>query len=123
GQNGATIVTGNGTTGNNVTVGGDTTIDVNLAGGNGSANNTFQFNTLSIVANTLHVTGANGYAVSFAGATTLTGNATFDPTTANLTLAAITESGGARSLTKTGAGILTISGAGTYSGGVNLNVG
>src|SRR5206468_1500237 len=81
------VIVGSGTPGVNVTVGGDTTINVDRDRSAGSmTGNTFQFNNLSIGANTLNVTGANSYAVSFAGTTTLTGNAIFNPTTANLTL-------------------------------------
>src|SRR5207248_4662368 len=117
---------GNGNTqtiavGNNVVVGGNTTINVDRNTAN--TGNTFSMGTLSIGAHQLNVTGANGYALSF-GATTLTGNATFNPTTANLTLGgAIGESGGSRSLTKSGAGALTLSGANTFSGGLTLNAG
>jgi autotransporter-associated beta strand protein len=84
------IITGNGTTGNNVIVTANSTINVsNLTGTNASS--TIQFNNLSIGASTLAVTGANSYGVQFAGTTTLTGNATFNPTTASaLALSAVT---------------------------------
>jgi fibronectin-binding autotransporter adhesin len=99
------------TFGNNVTVGGDTTIDVNRPGAT-SANKTIQLGTLSIGANTLGATGGNTYIVRF-GSTTLTGNATFNPTTATLALGDMTETGGPRGITKTGAGILRMPAA-TY---------
>src|SRR5205814_1727475 len=93
-------------TGNNVTVGGNTTINVDHNTAN--TGNTFSLGALSIGANQLNVTGADGYALSF-GATTLTGNATVNPTTAPLTLGGVVgESGGSRSLTMAGTGVLTL---------------
>ena len=86
--NSQTIITGDGITGNNVVVGGNATIDVNQSSAN--TGSTFQFNNLSIGANTLTITGGNSYALQFAGTTTLTGNATFNPTTANLAIASAT---------------------------------
>ena len=115
-----TIVTGSGTTGNNVTVGGAAaTIDVNNNTG-ANTGSTFQFNNLSIGARTLNVTGGNGYGLQFAGTTTLTGSAIFNPTTADLTLGVVT---GAQPLTKNGAGTLTINGASNYSGTTTVNTG
>src|SRR5205814_1896914 len=73
--------------GNNVVVGGTTTIDA-ARNSAPAASNTFSFGTLSIGANTLNVTGANSYGLSF-GATTLTGAATFNPSV-QLTLASAT---------------------------------
>lgn len=119
-----TIVTGDGTTGNNVTVGGLAQMDVNnLSGNTGS---TFVFNNLSIgsgATNQLNVTGGNGYSLLFNGATTLTGNATFNPTTANLTLNAVGETGSPRNLTKVGTGILSLIGNNTYSGATTVSAG
>jgi autotransporter-associated beta strand protein len=116
-----TIITGDGTTGNNVTVAANTTIDVNRVSAN--TGSTFQFNTLSIGANTLNVTGGNTYGLKFAGATTLTGNATFNPTTAPLTLGAIGDSNSGFSLTKLGAGNLNIIGTSTYTGATTAYAG
>jgi fibronectin-binding autotransporter adhesin len=112
--NTATIVVAN-----NVIVGGTTTIDVDQ--NTNRSGNTFQFNNLTIGANTLNITGANSYALSFAGTTTLTGDATFNPTTANLTLGGVVS--GAFSLTKTGTGTLTLSAANLYSGGTLVSAG
>jgi autotransporter-associated beta strand protein len=97
------------TASNNVVVGGTTTINVDRNSTSPTANtgNTFSMGTLSIGAFTLNVTGANSYALQF-GATTLTGNATFNPTTANLTLGALNDGGIARTITKAGSGTLTI---------------
>src|SRR5207302_1220486 len=62
--NGQTIVAGN-----NVMVGGTTTIDVNNAGGNPNrTGSTMSMGTLSVGAFTLNVTGTNTFALSF-GAT------------------------------------------------------
>ncbi len=121
--NAQTIITGDGTTGNNVTVGGNTTIDVNkLVAAN--TGNTFVLNNLSIGANTLNVTGGSSYALKFAGTTTLTGNATFSPSTANLTLTGVIGDGGSGfTLTKTGAGTLSLAGANTYSGLTTVSAG
>ncbi len=120
--NNQTIVTGDGTTGNNVAVGGATTIDVSRATAN--TGGTFQFNNLSIGASTLNVTGANSYALQFAGTTTLTGNATFNPTTAGLTLSgAIGDGGSGLGFTKTGAGTLVVSGTNTYTGATIISAG
>jgi fibronectin-binding autotransporter adhesin len=114
--------TGSGVTivaGNNIVVGGDTTIDVNR---NATVTgNTFQFNNLTIGANTLSVIGGNTYALQFAGTTTLTGDAIFNPISANLTLSGVVS--GASSLTKNGGGALTLAGLNTYSGGTTLNAG
>jgi len=108
---------------NNVTVGGDATINIDRPGIT-STTKTIQLGTLSIGASTLGVTGGNSYALRFNGATTLTGNATFNPTTANLTLAGAVGDGSADySLTKTGAGTLILSGNNTFSGGVFINGG
>jgi autotransporter-associated beta strand protein len=108
---------------NNVTVGGDATINIDRPGAT-STTKTIQLGTLSIGANTLGVTGGNTYDLRINGATTLTGNATFNPTTANLTLASAVGDGSADySLTKTGAGTLILSGANTFSGGIFINAG
>ncbi len=70
----------------------------------------------------------NGTAGTTFGATTLSGNATFDVVNsgsadAQLTLGAVGQSGGAQSLTKTGSGTLLLNGAGNYTGGTTLSQG
>lgn len=117
-----TIITGDGATGNNVAVGGNTTISVDRVTAN--TGSTFQFNNLSIGANTLAVTNANTYALRFAGTTTLTGSATFN-NTANLTLTgAVGDGGSGFGITKQGAGTLTLSsGANTYTGSTSVTAG
>ena len=62
------------------------------------------------------------------GATTLSGNPTFNvvnsgSANAQLTLGAVGQSGGARSLTKTGDGTLLLNGAGNYTGSTTLGQG
>ena len=109
------------TVGNNTTVGGNTTINVAQASAN--TGNTIALGTLSIGANTLGVTGANTYALSF-GVTTLTGNAIFDATTANLSITGAIDDGvSSFGFTKTGAGTLTLSGTNTYGGVTTVNAG
>ena len=108
------------TYGNNVTVSTAAgTIDVDRVSAN--TGNTVSLGTLAIGAQTLNVTGANSYGVRFAGATTLSGAATFNPTTAKLTLGGAV--GGAFDLNKTGAGVLQLSATNTYSGQTNVNAG
>ena len=98
--------------GNNVIVGTNGgTVDVDRVGTTNTGN-TVALGTLSIGAQTLTTAGANGYGVSF-GATTLTGDATFNPTTAATTLGGGVSGG--FGLTMSGAGTLTISGAQSYS--------
>ncbi len=82
---GQTIITGDGTLGNNVTLGGNATINADRFSGTNTGS-TFQFNNLTIGGQTLTVTGANGYGVQFAGTTALTGNAVFKPDSAALSL-------------------------------------
>ena len=107
--------------GNNVTVStGASTVDVDRVGAVNTGN-TFNLGTLSIGAQTLNITGANGYGARF-GATTLTGAATFNPTTANLTLQGAVS--GAFDLTKTGNGVLRLSAAvSSYSGNTRIDAG
>ena len=108
------------TYGNNVALStGAGTIDVDRVSAN--TGNTVSFGTLTIGAQTLSTTGANSYGVRFAGATTLTGAATLNPTTAKLTLAGAV--GGAFDLSKTGSGVLQLNAASTYSGQTNVNAG
>ena len=113
-----TIVSGNGTTGNNVTVGGATTISFSRATGGTFSSETLQFNNLSIGATTLTLTTAgNSYAMQFAGTTTLTGNATFNVVSAPLTLTgAIGDGINGFGLTKLGSSALTLGSANTYTG-------
>ncbi len=107
--------------GNNTVVAGNLTIDVNRPGAT-STTKTIALGTLSMGANTLNVTGTNTYGLSF-GATTLSGNAIFNPTTGNLIMGAISESGGARSMTKNGTNTLTITGILSNTGGISASGG
>ncbi len=93
---------------------------------------THTMGTLSLGAQTLTVNAGSfvnsGTAGTTFGATTLTGNATFNvvnsgSANAQLTLGAVGQTGGARSLTKTGSGTLVLNGAGTYTGGTTLSGG
>ncbi len=93
---------------------------------------THSLGPLHIGAQTLSVTAGNsatnGTAGLTFGATTLSGNTTFEVVNrgsagARLTLGAIGQSGGARSLTKTGNGTLLLNGAGSYAGGTTLSQG
>ena len=112
------------------TVSGNTTIRSDrLTNGVGV---THTLGTLSIGAQTLSVAAGAfvniGTAGIVFGATTLSGNATFDVVSssiadAQLTLGAVGQSGGARSLTKTGSGTLLLNGAGHYTGATTLNQG
>ncbi len=111
GNGGQTIAAGNTVTSGSNAV----TIDVNQNTTN--SGNTIAFGNLSIGTGQLNVTGGNTYALRFAGTTTLTGNATFNPTTANMTLAgAVGDGGNNYSLTKVGTGTLALSGSNTYTG-------
>ncbi|MES2920614.1 MAG: autotransporter-associated beta strand repeat-containing protein [Verrucomicrobiota bacterium] len=105
---------------NNVNVGGNTTIDVDRPGTT-STNKTIALGTLSI-GNTLNVTGSNAYQLTF-GATTLTGNAIFNPTTATLNLASVSDGGSGFGFTKTGTASLSIGGAGIYTGTTTIEDG
>jgi len=96
------LTTGNGTTGNNVSVSGTTTIDVNNNGANASS--AFVLNNLTLAGGTLGVTGAAYYALNVAGTTTLTAAHTLNPTTASLNLVGQVNDGGYA---------LTVSGTGT----------
>ena len=107
--------------GNNVVVAtGASTVDVDRVGAVNTGN-TFNLGTLSIGAQTLNVTGANGYAVRFTGATTLTGAATFNPTTAPLILDGAV--GGVFDLTKTGSGVLQLNALNSHTGNTFINEG
>jgi fibronectin-binding autotransporter adhesin len=99
--NAQTIVTGDGVTGNDVTIGGNTTIDVQHTSG-ANVGSTIVLNNLVIGANTLNVTGAStsNYSVNIAGNTTLNGAATLNATTAGLTLLGkVTDNGNNLSIT------------------------
>ncbi|MBC8039717.1 MAG: autotransporter-associated beta strand repeat-containing protein [Opitutaceae bacterium] len=127
--NNQTIITGDGVTGNNVVVNGNTTINVDRFGGTNTGS-TIQLNNLTIGANTLTVTSGNRYAVQFAGTTTLTNNATFNTganalvTLPTLTLTgAINDGGNAFGFTKSGAGILVLNGNNTFTGLTTVSAG
>jgi autotransporter-associated beta strand protein len=109
---------------NNITLAANATLDVRRSSGGGT-NKVIQLDKLSIGANTLNVTGGgNGFNLRFNGITTLTGNATFNPTTSPLTLAgAIGETGGSRGLTMSGTNALALSGVNTYTGATTVNGG
>ena len=106
---------------NNTVVSANATINVNRNGTTQSGN-TLSLGTLSIGAQTLTVSGGNNYALSFGGATTLTGNAAFAVSSADLTLTGPV--GGAFGLTKTGTGTLTLSsGTSDFNGGLTIGNG
>ena len=106
--------------GSNVTVGtGGGTVDVDRAGAVNTAN-TILLGSLSIGAQTLTTTGANGYGVRFSAAT-LTGAATINATTATTTIGGAV--GGGFALRKTGAGTLVLLGTSTYTGGTAIHGG
>lgn len=114
------------TFGNNVAVGGNTTINVGrTATSNAATSKTIALNNLSIGANTLTVTGANGYLLQFVGTTTITGNSTFSISSANLALAgAIGDGGSGFGIIKAGPGTLFLgSAASTYTGGTSITAG
>ena len=106
--------------GSNVTVGaGGATVDVDRAGAVNTAN-TVLLGSLSIGAQTLTTTGADGYGVRFTAAT-LTGAATINATTAPVTIGGAV--GGGFALTKTGASTLFLLGASSYTGGTKIDGG
>ncbi|MSU56718.1 MAG: hypothetical protein EXS35_00800 [Pedosphaera sp.] len=100
--------------------------------GSSGAGVTHNLGTLSIGANTLSI-GPGGNVTSGTegltfGATTLSGNATFEVTNSasaamQVTLVAVGETGGTRSLTKTGNGTLILGTASTYSGDTTISAG
>lgn len=65
------------TFGNNIVVGGNSTISVDRLSSTGGSNKQFAFNNLSIGGQTLAVNGGNGFDLRINGTTTLTGNPTF----------------------------------------------
>ena len=88
--------------------------------------NTFVLGTLAIGAQTLDVTGGNGYTAAFAGLTTLSVKPVINATTGNLALVGGINTSGAPTsfgLDKSGAGALVIGGANYDSGPVNLTGG
>ncbi|MES2308456.1 MAG: autotransporter domain-containing protein [Verrucomicrobiota bacterium] len=115
----------------NTTVSGNFTVNAGRQTAGAGITNTF--GTLSIGSNTLTVSNNDGVATSGTstivyGATTLTGNSTFNVVngalaTVVLNLGAIGDGGSAYGVTKTGTGTLTLSGANTYSGGTTLSAG
>jgi len=124
------IVTGNGTVGNNITVAGNSTIDWQRISGTNTGNGVV-FNNLNIGSNQLNVTTnatSQNYAVNFAGSTSITGGATFNPANIALNfLGAVADGGnsvtvsgsGATRLANTaaGAGANTVTGTWTVNGG------
>ena len=108
--------------GNNFVVGGgSSTIQVSRVGASNTGN-TVKLGGLSIGTgtSTLNVTTGSSYKLAFDGATTLTGNTTFNAT-ADLELnGAISGSFG---ITKTGAGKLSINGTNTFTGNVAVSAG
>ena len=108
--------------GNNFVVGGgSSTIQVSRVGASNTGN-TVKMGGLSIGTgtSTLNVTTGSSYKLAFDGATTLTGNTTFNAT-ADLELnGAISGSFG---ITKTGAGKLSINGTNTFTGNVAVSAG
>jgi autotransporter-associated beta strand protein len=109
---------------NNIAMAGNATIDVRRTGA-AAQNKTIILDKLTIGAHTLDVTGGEfGYQLRFKGITTLTGNATFNPTTSPLTLAGVIgETGGSHGLTKSGGNSLTLSAENTYTGDTVVNTG
>ena len=104
---------------------GTNTIHVNSSSGTNTGN-TFVLGTLAIGAQTLDVTGSNGYTAAFAGLTTMTGKPVINATTGNLALVGgINTSGTPTSfgLDKSGTGALVIGGTNYDSGPVNLTGG
>lgn len=123
--NSQTIVAGNAVTISSSPV----TIDVNNNGANTSS--TITLGNLSLGAGQLNITGGNTYGLRFTGNTTLTANATINPTTAGVSFGGVIDDGaGGFGITKLGTGALGISAANTYTGvtsilegAVNLGIG
>ncbi len=113
------------TFGNDVTVGGDATINFARIGGTAS-NKTHALGDLSIGSNTLTITGNNiNHFLSFTGAN-LSGDAvinTSSGTYINTKIGAISETGGPRGLTKQGTGTVELLGANTYTGNTTVSAG
>ena len=110
---------------NAVNVTANSTLDVTGA-------STASVGNLAIGGNTLSVTGGgsglNSNYFLTAGATHLTGNATFNVANngtgeGTLTLGSVDQDGTPRSLTKVGAGMLVLSGTDTYTGGTTVLAG
>ncbi len=131
--NGGALELRNNGTGSNgtITYGNNLTIDAAQPSGNFDVNNNgantgnvISLGNLAIGAQTLNVTGGNGYGLRFSSAT-LSGNATVNLTTgASLTLNNVGQTV-ASSLTKSAAstGVLILTGAGTYTGGTLVPAG
>ena len=110
---------GNVAYGNNLTVAtGLGTVNVDRVGAVNTGN-VIHLGTLNIGANTLNVTGANGYGLAVAS-TVLSGAATFNPTTAPMTSGPVSGSFG---ITKSGAGSLTLTGASSFTGAADVTAG
>ena len=107
--------------GNELIVANNAILDLDRAPGGTSVGNTVALGNLSIGAQTLTVTGTNGYKARFDGTTTLTGAATITTNTEVILQGAI--SGATFGVTKTGTGRLTInSNANTYTGATTVGV-
>jgi fibronectin-binding autotransporter adhesin len=112
----------------NVTIGAPTdvlfpssaVINVNRQSTGTFSGNTVEFGQLTIGAQPLILTSANGYAVSFASGT-LTDSATINTASTPVTIGSI--GGGAFNLTKVGAGTLRLNGASTFTGNVISSAG
>lgn len=112
----------------NVNVTASSTFRVDRSDSN--TNNTIEMDALSIGASTLTVTAGNSYSLSFAGATTLSGNATFSlassvgsSTKYGLSLGNVGQTGEARGITKSGTGNMAINGTATYTGTTTVSDG
>lgn len=125
GADDVTIITGDGVTGNSVVMTASSTLDVARYNGTTRVRDTFHLGGLMIGNQSLSFAAANKYRAAFAGAVTLSGNATFSPN-ANDTLSwlalngPVGEDGTPRSVYKTGIGSLVLAGDNTYSGGTTL---
>ena len=87
---------------------------------------TIQFGTLSIGAQTLNLSGGNSYKVRFSGATTLTGDATFNVGQSGSSVMPVLMGGaisGGFGITKAGVGTLRLQAANPYSGQTTINGG
>jgi autotransporter-associated beta strand protein len=86
-----------------------------------------QFGTLSIGAQTLNLSAGSNYRVRFAGATTLSGDATLNVGSGGASPMQVFMNGaiggGAFGLTKSGIGSVTLSAANTFTGTMNINGG
>jgi autotransporter-associated beta strand protein len=106
----------------NVTVNGNSTLNVDRAGANSGV--TVSILSLTIGNNTLTKTSGNAFNLQVNGATTLTGNATLAVNTDALILGGVaSDGGGSFGITKTAAGTLTLNAVNTYTGDTRVNAG